>query len=99
MSTKDKYFVIGGLIVCLVIAFMSPFIASSDPDGLEKSAENMNVGESEPAIQSPFPDYTIEGLDKIGEIAALAIGIIVTLIIAYLVALLLRRRNPPETAP
>ena len=99
MSTKDKYFVIGGLIVCLVIAFMSPFIASPDPDGLEKSAENMNVGESEPAIQSPFPDYTIEGLDKIGEIAALAIGIIVTLIIAYLVAQLLRRRNPPETAP
>ena len=99
MSTKDKYFVVGGLIVCLVIAFMSPFIASSDPDGLEKSAENMNVGETEPAIQSPFPDYTIDGLDKVGEIAALAMGIIVTLIIAYLVALLLRRRNPPETSP
>lgn len=99
MSTKDKYFVVGGLIVCLVIAFMSPFIASPDPDGLEKSAEDVGVGETEPAIQSPFPDYTIEGLDKIGEIAALAIGIIVTLIIAYLVALLLRRRNPPKTTP
>ncbi|WP_321423640.1 PDGLE domain-containing protein [uncultured Methanobacterium sp.] len=99
MSTKDKYFVVGGLIVCLVIAVMSPFIASPDPDGLEKSAENVGVGETEPAIQSPFPDYTINGLDKVGEIAALAIGIIVTLIIAYLVALLLRRRNPPETSP
>lgn len=99
MNTKDKYFVIGGLIICLVIAAMSPFIASSDPDGLEKSAENVNVGETEPALESPFPDYTIEGLDKIGEIAALAIGIIITLIIAYIVAMLLRRRNPPETAP
>jgi cobalt/nickel transport protein len=99
MNTKDKYFVVGGLIICLVIAFMSPFIASPDPDGLEKSAENMNVGESEPVLQAPFPDYTIEGLDKIGEIAALALGIIVTLIIAYVVAMLLRRRNPPETSP
>jgi cobalt/nickel transport protein len=99
MSTKDKYFVIGGLVICLVIACLSPFLASPDPDGLEKSAENLNVGESEPVIQSPFPDYTIEGLDKVGEIAALAIGIIVTLIIAYIVALLLRRRNPPEASP
>jgi len=99
MSTKDKYFVIGGLIICLVIAVMSPFLASPDPDGLEKSAENLNVGETEPALQAPFPDYTIEGLEKVGEIAALALGIIITLVIAYIVALLLRRRNPPETSP
>lgn len=99
MSTNDKYFVIVGIIICLVIAVMSPFIASSDPDGLEKSAENMNVGESEPALSAPFPDYTIEGLDQIGEIAALALGIIITLIVAYVVAMLLRRRNPPETTP
>ncbi|OPY25432.1 MAG: cobalt transport protein CbiN [Methanobacterium sp. PtaU1.Bin242] len=99
MSTKDKYFVIGGLIICLVIAFMSPFLASPDPDGLEKSAEDVGVPEAEPSYTAPFPDYTIEGLEKIGEIAALAIGIIITLAIAYLVALLLRRRNPPETSP
>jgi len=80
-------------------AVMSPFLASPDPDGLEKSAENVGVGETEPVIESPFPDYSIEGLDQIGEIAALAIGIIITLIIAYVVAILLRRRNPPETSP
>jgi cobalt/nickel transport protein len=97
MSTKDKYFVIAGVIICLVIALMSPFIASPNPDGLEKSAENIGVGETEPVVQSPFPDYTITGLEKIGEIAALALGIIVTLVLAYIVALLLRRRTPPET--
>lgn len=98
MSTKDKYFVIGGIIICLVIAVMSPFLASPDPDGLEKSAENVGVGETEPVFTSPFPDYTIEGLEKIGEIAALALGIIITLIIAWIVAMLLRRRTPPETS-
>ncbi len=96
MNRRDKSFIIGAIIICLVIAVMSPFIASPDPDGLEKSAENMGVGETEGAITVPFPDYTIEGLEKIGEIAALAIGIIVTLGLAWLVALLIRRKNPPE---
>jgi cobalt/nickel transport protein len=100
MSTNDKYLVIGGVIICLVIAVMSPFIASSNPDGLEKSAENLASNpEPESAIQVPFTDYSIEGLGKIGEIAALALGVLVTLVFAYIVALLLRRRNPPKTSP
>lgn len=99
MSTKDKYFIIGGVIICLVIAVMSPFLASPDPDGLEKSAEDVGVPEITASYQAPFPDYTIEGLEKVGEIAALAIGIIITLVVAYIVAILLRRRLPPEKAP
>lgn len=98
MSTKDKYLVIGGLVICLVIAFMSPFIASPNPDGLEKSAEDAGVPEVEASYESPFPDYSIEGLNKVGEIAALAIGIIITLIVAYVIAILFKRRNPPETS-
>lgn len=98
MSTKDKYLIIGGIIICLLIAVMSPFIASPDPDGLEKSAEDAGVPEVETSYESPFPDYTIEGLDTVGEIAALAIGIIITLIIAYIIALLFKRRAPPKTS-
>ncbi len=98
MNRRDKSFVIGGIIICLVIAVMSPFLASSDPDGLEKSAEDVGVGETEAALSSPFPDYTIEGLDKIGEIAALVLGILVTLGLAWLVAILIRRRKPPEVS-
>ena len=98
MNRRDKSFVIGGIIICLVIAVMSPFLASTDPDGLEKSAEDVGVGETEAALSSPFPDYTIEGLDKIGEIAALVLGILVTLGLAWLVAILIRRRKPPEVS-
>lgn len=96
MSTRDKYFIIGGVVICLVIAFMSPFLASSDPDGLEKSAEDAGVPEAESSYQAPFPDYSIGGLEKGGEIVALAIGIAITLVVAYLAALILRRRKPPE---
>jgi cobalt/nickel transport protein len=99
MNSRDKSFVIGGIIICLVIAIMSPFIASPDPDGLEKSAENIGVGETEAALAAPFPDYAIEGLAKIGEIAALAIGILVTLGLAWLVGILIqRRKNPPKVS-
>ena len=35
MNKKDKAFVIGAIAVCLILAVLSPFIASSNPDGLE----------------------------------------------------------------
>jgi cobalt/nickel transport protein len=96
MNKKDKTFVIGAIAVCLLLAVLSPFIASSNPDGLEKSAQNVGVPEAESTINSPFQDYTIGGLGKIGGIVALIIGIIITLGIAWLVAILIKRRKPPE---
>jgi cobalt/nickel transport protein len=97
MNSKDKKLIIGGVVLCLLIAVLSPFLASSDPDGLEKSAEQlMNNPESESVIDSPMPDYTFEPLGKYGEIVALAIGVLLTLGVAYVIAILLKRRDPPE---
>lgn len=96
MNTKDKYLIIGGVIVCLLIAIVSPFIASSEPDGLEKAAEGVGVGEMESTYESPLPDYSIEGLGKLGEIGALIIGVITTLIVALIITLIFKRRTPPE---
>jgi len=96
MNKKDKAFVIGAISVCLILAVLSPFIASSNPDGLEKSSQNVGVPETESTINSPFQDYTIGGLGKIGGILALIVGIIITLGIAWLVAILIKRRKPPE---
>jgi len=98
MNKKDKSFVIGAIAVCLILAILSPFIASSNPDGLEKSAQNLGVPGTESTIHSPFQDYTIGGLGKIGGIVALFIGILVTLGIAWLVAILIRRKKPPEAS-
>ncbi len=100
MRTTDRNLVIGVIILCLVIGALAPFIASPNPDGLEKSAEQlMGNPETEPVIQSPFPDYTIESLGKLGEIVAMALGIFITLIIAYLLAGLIKRRKIPPKAP
>ncbi len=97
MKTTDRNLIIGAVVLCLVIGALAPFIASPNPDGLEKSAgELMSNPDTEPVIQSLFPDYTIEPFGKVGEIVAMALGIVITLIIAYLVSLLLKRRNPPQ---
>ncbi len=96
MRPKDRNFVIAGVIICLVIAVMAPFIASPNPDGLEKSAEQISTTEEGGIFEAPLPDYTIEPLGKLGEIVALVLGILVTLAIAYIIAILIQRRNPPE---
>ena len=38
MNPKNKNLLIGGLIIALIIGVLSPFIASTNPDGLEASA-------------------------------------------------------------
>ena len=66
---------------------------SSNPDGLEKSAEQLSTTEESGIYHAPFADYAIPGFGKIGEIGAMFIGIIITLIAAFLVAMLIGRRK------
>jgi cobalt/nickel transport protein len=104
---NPKTFLFAGLAVVLVIAAMAPFIASSNPDGLESAffgifgakeiqgseldEEHAEAAEEEVAaitgndfsLDSPFPDYTIKGLAKSGEAAAIIIGTILVLGIAF----------------
>lgn len=97
MDSKDKKLIIGGLLICFIIAVLSPFIASTAPDGLEKSAEQiMPNATTENVVDSPMPDYTIVSLGKYGEVLALIIGVLLTLGIAYGVSILLKRKKPPE---
>ncbi|MGZ4857752.1 MAG: PDGLE domain-containing protein [Methanobacteriaceae archaeon] len=99
MSSNNKKLVIAAVILCLVIGILAPFIASSYPDGLEKSAEQlMSNSNTEPAVNAPMSGYTIHGLGKLGKIVAIILGILGTLVIAYLFAMLLKRRNPPEAS-
>lgn len=99
MSTKDKKLVLAGLAICVIIAVMVPFIASSNPDGLEKSAEDLSTTQESGIYPAPMPDYTIPFFGEnnpYGRILALIIGVLVTLGIAYAAATFLKRRNPPE---
>ncbi|MCQ8894586.1 MAG: PDGLE domain-containing protein [Methanolinea sp.] len=96
-----------GVIIALAIAVAAPFIASSNPDGLESAffgifgakdihGSELNeeaAGAAEEQVTeitgntfsfaAPFPDYSIEGLSKMGEALAVAIGTLLVLAVAF----------------
>lgn len=111
----QKNLVYLGVIVAVLIAVAAPFIASSNPDGLESAffgifgakdihGSELNedaAGAAEEQVQeitgntfsfaSPFPDYTIEGMDKPGEVLVIVVGTLVVLGVAFGLARALSR--------
>lgn len=78
-----------GIAIALLLAVLAPFLASSDPDGLESAAGGVveeskmsQIEETEPALSSPMSDYSIEGLGKSGEVVAIAVGTLAVLVIS-----------------
>jgi cobalt/nickel transport protein len=95
LSQSDKYLIVVGIIFCIALAVLSPYIASGDPDGLEKSAEDASVPENKTTevVASPFPDYTYEPLEVIGEVGVLILGVLLTLLCALAVGQIVKRRS------
>ncbi|MCF0226349.1 MAG: PDGLE domain-containing protein [Methanobrevibacter sp.] len=100
MERKNIILIVVVVIICIAICCLSPFIASSNPDGLEKTVEDVSsVGngqyniQEKTVIESPFADYTFEPLGKIGEIIALIIGVIIVLIIGIGIGKLLENKK------
>lgn len=91
MSGKSNMkFFYAGIAIALLLSVLAPFLASSDPDGLESAAGGVveeskmsELEETEPVVGSPMPDYSIEGMGKSGEIMAIAIGTIAVLAISF----------------
>ena len=100
MDKKDTYLIGVALVICIIICCLSPYIASGDPDGLEKSAEDASVPEDfsiEEINGIPdaiFPDYAFadDPDNQVLQIVALVIGAIVTLALGYVVAEVVRSR-------
>ena len=112
-----KTFLVAGIAIALIIAAMAPFIASSNPDGLEsaffgifgaKELEGSTLDEemagaaeeevttitgNEFSFNSPFPDYSIGGLAKSGETAAVIIGTLLVLGIALGLSRIVTRKE------
>jgi cobalt/nickel transport protein len=96
MDKKTKQLIIGGIIIAILIAVGSAFFASSDPDGLEKSIEEILPDfEDEHLIESPMPDYVIHsiGENPVSSSIAIIVGIIIVFILAYGLGYLLKRKK------
>lgn len=101
MDKKDMSLIVAAVVICIVISCLSPYIASGNPDGLEKSAEDSGLAEDfqiEEINGIPdaiFPDYAFASApdNQVLQVVALVIGAIVTLGVGYGVAAILRSRN------
>ena len=101
MDKKDTYLIVAAVVICIIICALSPYIASGDPDGLEKSAEDSGLAEDfqiEEINGIPdaiFPDYAFanDPENQVLQIVALVVGAFVTLIVGYAVAEIVRNRN------
>ena len=101
MTPKNKSLLIGGLIIALIIGVLSPFIASTNPDGLDASAEHLNPGVLvNPGYwHAPFDNYQVSQLGDgpLAGIVALVIGVLIALGFVGVVTLLIRRRDNIES--
>lgn len=96
MNKKNLLFIIIGLVVAVALAiFISPF-ASSDPDGLEKVAEDKGFIDKaqETWTSAPLPDYTVPGIGNESLSTALAgtIGTLAVFGVGLGVAFVLKKR-------
>lgn len=103
-TRKDRRFLLAGLVACLLLAGGVSYYASSQPDGLEKVAEDVGFIETaDDHALSDFPlaDYGIEGVDNERFSVGLAgiLGVLVTALVAGGgFVLLTRKRDDPASS-
>ena len=70
-----------GTIAFTGLAIAAPFLASSNPDGLEQTAGMVIQNEINSGITLLFGSYAIPGMGKSGEVAAIVLGFAAVLIL------------------
>jgi len=91
------WWVIGLAIAALVVIVLAP-LASPDPDGLERVAEDGGfIERAQEALYEILPDYSIPGIDDpfLSTVLAGLIGVAVVFALMVGLGKLLARRRPP----
>ena len=99
MDNKDMALIGVAIVICVIICVLSPYIASGDPDGLEKSAEDsglaedFSVEEIKGIPDAIFPDYAFASNpdNQLLQVVALVIGVVITLVIGMGVAYVVKK--------
>ena len=99
MEKRDMALIGSAIVICVIICVLSPYIASGDPDGLEKSAEDSGLAEDfsieeiKGIPDAIFPDYAFAASpdNQALQIVALVIGVFITLLVGMGVAYVVKK--------
>lgn len=98
---SSRWWIAGLAIAALVVIVLAP-LASPDPDGLERVAEDRGfLDRAQDAVYEILPDYSIPGIDDpfLSTVLAGLVGVVVLFgLMVVLGRLLARRRGPGEKA-
>jgi hypothetical protein len=92
-----KWWWIGGIVVAILVVIILAPLASADPDGLERVAENVGfIDQAENFVSGILGDYAIPGIDDpwISTVLSGLLGLAVVLGVVFLVGKLVARRKP-----
>jgi len=89
------WWLVGLAIAALVVIVLAP-LASADPDGLERVAEDQGfLGQARDALFSILPDYLVPGLEgNASTIVAGLLGIAIVFVLMVILGRVLARRGP-----
>ena len=93
-----RYWWIAGLMIAALIVVVLAPLASPDPDGLERVAEDHGfLGNAQNALYSIIPDYSVPGVGgNLSTILAGLIGVLVVFGLMMLLGRVLARRRRQE---
>ncbi|MGK2876019.1 MAG: PDGLE domain-containing protein [Nocardioides sp.] len=101
---SKRGFIVLGLVAAFFVAAVVSGFASSNPDGLERVAEDQGFSQSagdHPAGEGPMADYSVDGVDNSrlsGGLAGVVGAAVVLLLMAGLVLLVRRRGSEADTS-
>lgn len=103
-TRRSRLLWLAGLVAALILAGVVSFYASSEPDGLERVAEDQGIAEQaaeHPSTGSPLADYQAGGVEDSRLSGALAgvIGVGVVLVLGSGVTWAVRRRGADDPQP
>ncbi|HSI99930.1 MAG TPA: PDGLE domain-containing protein [Patescibacteria group bacterium] len=94
-TSRRGWWVAGGLAIAAIVVVVAAFLASGDPDGLERVAEDIGfIGAGEDSPFTVIADYVFPGVDgPMATILAGLLGIAVVFALAWLAGRALARRR------
>jgi cobalt/nickel transport protein len=105
MTPENTKIILAGAAIAILLSILAPFLASPNPDGLDKNLITLVGGGSEEKVEEiigekdpvgyvpPFPDYGIEGMDKAGEVLSILIGTVIMLVLGLGVSSILKKNK------